>query len=122
MILTNKSYLKKLNFDQYIYQWINNNFESKLLVHGDITIIFKGIDKELLEKVIYSLLSIGVYDINAEQLRKVLVDNPTFNINKKDKNFHDLINDFMLNSSEIQGISKALGLEVNNLILTRTED
>jgi len=122
MILTKRSYLKKLDLDQYVYQWINNNFESKLLVHGDITFIFKDIDKELLEKAIHSLLITGIFDVNAKQLRNILINNPIFNINGKDKNLHDLIDDFMLNLAEIQAISKALELQVNNLILTKTED
>jgi hypothetical protein len=122
MKLTNKSYLKSLDVEQNAYQWVNNNFESKLLVHGDITHFFKDVDKERLEKALYSLLTVGVFDINAEQLRDVLIHNPTLNINGKDKNFHELIEGFMLNFAEIQGASKALKLEAHNLILTSSKD
>jgi hypothetical protein len=122
MKLTNKSYLKPLDVDQYAHQWVNNNFESKLLVHGDIAHLFKDVDKERLEKALYSLLTVGVFDINAELLRDVLIHNPTLNINGKDINFQELIEGFMLNFAEIQGASKALELEAHDLILISYKD
>lgn len=121
MNLTKKSFLKPLDFEQDAYQWINNNFESKLVVHGDINIFLKGIDKELLEKALYSLLIAGVFDINVEQLRNIIIHNPDFNINGKDKNFRTLIEGFMLNLAEIQEVSKVFELGLSNIILTKSE-
>jgi hypothetical protein len=121
MNLTKKSFLKPLDVEQDAYQWINNNFESKLVVHGDINIFLKGIDKELLEKAFYSLLIAGIFDINAEQLRNILIYNPDFNINGKDKNFRTLIEGFMLNLAEIQEVSNIFELGLKNMIITSSE-
>jgi hypothetical protein len=122
MILTKNSFLKPLDVKEKTYQWIHTNFESPLLVHGDIKIYFKGINKELLEKVFFALLKVGTLDVNAKQLQNILIQNPTFTINQRDTNFGELIDELMLKIAEIQEVSNIFEIGIKNIALTSDED